>query len=90
MTKSDGTKVSVLKDDVWLMMMESSMQWTNNWMVKDRAEGFAPTDNCWFEMLSTWEVVSRLMGGVWDRCVPRWVEVVSWVQEGVCFGVTLW
>lgn len=54
MTKSDGTKVSVLKDDVWLMMMESSMQWTNNWMVKDRAEGFAPTDNCWFEMLSTW------------------------------------
>lgn len=46
MTKSVSATVNVVKDDVWLMMMECNMQWINNWTLKDRAKGFAPTAEC--------------------------------------------
>lgn len=81
MTKSVSATVSALKDDVWLMMMGSNMQQTNNWTIKDRAKGFAPTEVLVKDAFF-WEVVDGWLGDVWDRRVhARWVEVLSRLQK---------
>lgn len=83
MTDSVSATVGALRDDVWLMMMGSSMQQTNDWMVKDRAEGVRTNRGVLIKDASFWEVVKGLMGDNWERCVrARWLGVFSRMQKG--------
>lgn len=58
-TKSVSTTVSALKDDVWLMMMKSNMQQTNNWMVKRSGGRICTNREVLIKDAFSWEVVNR-------------------------------
>lgn len=70
MSKSVNATVSVVKNDVGLMMMESGARRSNKTMVKVKRKALHQQTEL-MGKACFWEVVRGVVSDVGDSCVPR-------------------